>query len=125
MEGNALNLSLLRAGLPGLSNHWDAAFQHMQKFGGTRYDLAVRPRIKNRTAGKTVFDLTAGLKLCWQHLKERFIFSEMDSMESYGAVCAAAVMTGYRASLDALTHSDLQADEQGLILNYNGSLRDA
>ena len=48
MEGNTLNLSLLRAGLPGLSNHWDAAFQHMHKFGGTRYELAVRPRIKNR-----------------------------------------------------------------------------
>ena len=118
IEGNTLNLSSLRAGLPDLVKHWDTVFQHMHDIGGSRYEVAVQPVLKCRSEGRTVFDLTAGLTLCWQHLKERFIFSEMDSLVSYGSVCSAAVMLGYRASLDALTHLDLQADEQGLIFGY-------
>ena len=90
----------------------------MHDIGGSRYEVAVQPVLKCRSEGRTVFDLTAGLTLCWQHLKERFIFSEIDSLVSYGSVCSAAVMLGYRASLDALTHLDLQADEQGIIFGY-------
>jgi hypothetical protein len=77
-DGSTLNLSKLRAGLPDLIKHWDSVFQHMLRIGGTRYEVAVQPVLKRRSDGRTVFDLTAGLKLCWQHLKERFVFSEMD-----------------------------------------------
>jgi len=117
-EGRTLNLSILRAGLPDLITHWDSVFQHMLSIGGTRYEVAVQPVLKLRSDGRTVFDLTAGLKLCWQHLKERFVFSEMDSLVSYGSVCSAAILTGYRASLDALTHLDVQADEQAVLFDY-------
>jgi hypothetical protein len=117
---NTMNLSCLRAGLPDLIKQWDSAFQHMHDVGGTRYEVAIRPSLKRSSKGSkaTIFDLQAGLVQCWNELNSKLIFFDSDDTVSYGSVCTAAILLGYRASLDALNNVDIDSNEQGLIFGY-------
>jgi hypothetical protein len=118
--GKTINLSCLRAGLPDLLKEWDSAFQHMRQVGGTRYEVAVRPLIKrgSRQSQETIFDLHTCMMQCWEELNSKFIYFDAHDTVSYGSVCTAAILLGYRASLDALNDVNIDANEQSLIFGY-------
>jgi hypothetical protein len=55
---------------------------------------------------------------CWEELNSKFIYFDAHDTVSYGSVCTAAILLGYRASLDALNDVDIDANEQSLIFGY-------
>ena len=119
LDGNVLNLSALRAGLKDLVESWDASFQNWHDTSGTRFEVACRPTLCRVSETSTMFDLHAGLNTVWQYLDASFIFSPIDSITTYSSVCTAAVLIGYRASLDALKDcSDLEANQQFHVVDY-------
>jgi hypothetical protein len=120
MDGKLLNVSALRSGLNDLVESWDASFQHWHDTSGTRFEVACRPSLFCRPSEtSTIFDLHAGLLSVWQYLDESFSFSPIDAVTTYSSVCAAAILIGYRASLDALKDgSNLEANQQCQLLDY-------
>jgi len=99
IDGKTINLSCLRAGLPDLIKEWDSAFQHMRLVSGTRYEVAVRPLLKrgSRQSQETIFDLHTCIMQCWEELNSKFIYFDAHDTVSYGSVCTAALLLGYRA----------------------------
>jgi len=119
IEKNVLNLSVLRSNLPHLATSLDASFKNWHDTSGTRYEVAVRPKLSLHSNKTSIFDLRANLTTVWQYLEASFIFSDIDSVTTFSSVCTAAVLLGYRASLDALKDSDkLEANLQCSILEY-------
>jgi hypothetical protein len=116
---NLLNLSALRSGLPHLAVSLDASFKNWHDTSGTRFEVAVRPKLSRHSPKTSIFDLHANLITVWQYLEASFIFSDIDSVTTFSSVCTAAVLLGYRASLDALKDSnELEANLQCSILEY-------
>ncbi len=119
MDGNVLNLSALRSGLAFLAESFDASFQNWHDVSSTRFEVAWRPKIGQVSETSTIFDLQAGLTAVWQYLEASFIFSPIDAVTTYSSVCTAAILVGYRASIDALKDcSNLEANEQGHVVDY-------
>ena len=119
IDKNVLNLSVLRSGLPHLATSLDASFENWHHTSGTRYEVAVRPKLSLCAKQTSIFDLHANLTTIWQYLEASFMFSDIDSVTTFSSVCTAAVLLGYRASLDALKDSDeLETNLQCSILEY-------
>jgi hypothetical protein len=119
MDGKLLNVSALRSGLNDLVESWDASFQHWHDTSGTRFEVACRPSLCRPSESSTMFDLQAGLSTVWQYLDASFSFSPIDAVTTYSSVCTAAILIGYRASLDALKDgSNLEANQQCQLLDY-------
>jgi hypothetical protein len=119
MDGKLLNISALRSGLNGLVKSWDASFQNWHDTSGTRFEVACRPTLCRPSESSTMFDLQAGLSTVWQYLDASFSFSPIDAVTTYSSVCTAAILIGYRASLDALKESsNLEANQQCQLVDY-------
>ena len=120
IEGNTLNVSALRSGLKTLAESFDASFQNWHDVSSTRFEIAWRPKIVQTTSQtSTIFDLEAGLSTVWQYLDASFSFSPIDAVTTYSSVCTAAILIGYRASLDALKDSsNLEANQQCQLVDY-------
>jgi hypothetical protein len=120
MEGNLLNVTALRSNLKTLAESFDASFQNWHDVSSTRFEIAWRPKIGPKVSQtSTMFDLQAGLSTVWQYLDASFSFSPIDAVTTYSSVCTAAILIGYRASLDALKDSsNLEANQQCQLVDY-------
>jgi hypothetical protein len=119
MNGKLLNISSLRSGLNDLVESWDASFQNWHDMSGTRFEVACRPTLCRPSESSTMFDLKAGLSTVWQYLDASFSFSPIAAVTTYSSVCTAAILIGYRASLDALKDSsNLEANQQCELVDY-------
>jgi hypothetical protein len=119
MDGKLLNVSALRSGLNDLVESWDASFQNWHDTSGTRFEVACRPTLCCPSESSTMFHLKAGLSTVWQYLDASFSFSPIDAVTTYSSVCTAAILIGYRASLDALKDSsNLEANQQCQVMDY-------
>ena len=120
MEGNLLNVTALRSNLKTLAESFDASFQNWHDVSSTRFEIAWRPKICPKVSQtSTMFDLQAGLSTVWQYLDASFSFSPIDAVTTYSSVCTAAILIGYRASLDALKDSyNLEANQQCQLVDY-------
>jgi tRNA G46 methylase TrmB len=119
MNGQLLNISALRSGLNDLVESWDASFQNWHDTSGTRFEVACRPTLCRPSESSTMFDLKAGLSTVWQYLDASFSFSPIAAVTTYSSVCTAAILIGYRASLDALKDcSNLEANQQCQLVDY-------
>jgi hypothetical protein len=119
LDGNLLNSSALRSGLSDLVESWDASFKNWHDTSATRFEVACRPTLCRVTQTSTMFDLQAGLNTVWRYLGASFSFSPIDAVTTYSSVCTAAILIGYRASLDALKDSpNLEANQQCQIVDY-------
>ena len=117
--GKNLNISVLKAGLPNLADTLDASFRNWHRTGGTRFEVAVRLKLKHLSKpAKTLFDICEGLKTAWAHLESSFSFSDIHSVAMHSSLCTAATFLGYRASLDALNDTTLEANQQSSIFEY-------
>jgi hypothetical protein len=68
LVGKTLNVSVLKAELPNLAETLDASFRHWHRTSGTRFEVAVRLKMKNCSDHtKTLFDICDGLKAAWAH----------------------------------------------------------
>ena len=119
IEGKSLNVSVLKAGLPNLAETLDASFRNWQRTSGTRFEVAVRLKLKHfSNPAQTLFDIGDGLNTAWAHLESSFTFSDIHSVVMHSSLCTAATLLGYRASLDALNDNALEANQQSTILEY-------
>jgi hypothetical protein len=100
MDGKLLNVSALRSGLGDLVESWDVSFQNWHDTSGTRFEVACRPTRCRPSETSTMFDLQAGFCKVWQYLDASFSFFPIDAVTTYSSVCTAAILIGYRASLD-------------------------
>jgi hypothetical protein len=119
IEGKSLNVSVLKAGLPNLAETLDASFRNWQRTSGTRFEVAVRLKLKHfSNPAQTLFDIGDGLNTAWAHLESSFTFSDIHSVVMHSSLCTAATLLGYRASLDALNDNALEANQQSSIFEY-------
>ena len=66
--GKNLNLSVLKAGLPNLADTLDASFRNWNRTSGTRFEVAVRLKLKHLSKpATTLFDICEGLTTAWAH----------------------------------------------------------
>ena len=65
-----------------------------------------------------MFNLTLDNNTAWLHLEASFRFSDIAPVTTYSSLCTAAILLGYRSSLDALVDANLDAIQQSSILEY-------
>jgi hypothetical protein len=121
IEGKYLNISVLKAGLPNLADTLDASFRNWQRTSGTRFEVAVRLKLKHfSNPAQTLFDIGDGLNTAWAHLESSFTFSDIHSVVMHSSLCTAATLLGYRASLDALNDA-----ASGTLIELDGAAKRA